>query len=295
MRSTAVATKSRITASAASADAAAAAAAAQAAAAWKSLVDNFIIEALASLFVNVTAVMYGHYGFQISEDNHAAGFFADPWGQFIPSVATGIIFLTCKDEHYVPPDASPTVTLLFWSLGVYETWMHAVVRLLGHLFAFTITYLLCKDMGLIPQALPILRPPGVVFGVELIATCLEHMAMVYLLLPLFPNSARNNQSLAHVSVAFIASHWCLRVGFAAEMNPSVSLLKTLLAVQQLPSSHAVASANATTAAAAHHGTHHTAAELWHEGLMMVWGQIIGLVICAAYAAGFSTHWRAPKL
>ena len=179
---------------------------------WRSIVDNLVLETIASLFINVTAVSFGNLGFE-------GVAFTEPWLQLVPALAVGLVLLTCKDEHYLPPDATPTITLLFFCLGAYGSWVQAAARLLGHCLGFAIALVLCQSLPQPPQALPLERPGGAIFASEVIATCVEHMSIVYLLLPLLPShSARfdprqgpantpNNTAMTHAAAAFALSHW----------------------------------------------------------------------------------------
>ena len=251
---------------------------------WRSVIDNLLIETVASIFINVTAVVYGDLGFD-------GTCFSQPWMQLVPALATGLVMMTCKDEHYFPPDATPTVTLLLWSLGAYDSWIQAAARLLGHVCGFFVTWLLCRDMQLSAPLVPTTRPGGVIFGSETLATVVEHFAVVYLFLPLLPpnysHSARysfpsiqpkaraksspqavppSNATVLHAAIIFAVSHWCLRVSFLAEMNPSISLLKTVLAPSLLQTQDG-----------------------WRSCLLTLWGQGVGLLLAILYAVSF-----APK-
>jgi hypothetical protein len=111
----------------------------------------------------------------------------------------------------------------------------------------------------------------------MITMIIEHMAAVYLFLPLIPSLIHtqtrvqpknhpetkepDNQVVMHASITFSAVHWCLRLTFLAEINPPLSLIKSVLWVWQNPE-HSV--------------------EIWDECLMAVWGQCIGFLIALVY-------------
>ena len=250
---------------------------------WRSVLDNVIIEMVASIFVNFTALAFANVGYEVLANG--AGVFSAPWGQLVPSLATGLVMLTCKDEQFFPPDSTPTITLLLWSIGAYDSPLQAGARLLGHGFGLGVTLLLCcGPESLPPQALPVERPGGVVFGAEVVATAIEHFAIVYLCVPLLPttysHSARfksrqggGKQSLSattapsnlivlQMALAFAVSHWCLRTTFSTEMNPTVSILKAVITAWQ-------------------------GQPRWQECAMSLWGQAIGLLFAIVYAVSFS--------
>ena len=257
---------------------------------WRSLIDNLFIETVASVFIDVSAVVYGHLGYELLEHG-GGGVFMQPQFQLVPAVVCGLVILTCRDESYMPPDATPTVTVLLWCLGAYTTWMEAGARMLGHCIGFVITLLVCWDMGLVPQTMVFERPGAVVFGSEALATCIEHMSLVYLLLPLMPTrfdaSAAKTVVTGNVAalaaLSFAVTHWCLRVTFASEMNPTVMLLRGVLG-------------------SARPQPHYPEHGVWHECMMAIWGQCVGMLVCIVYCranmpkvarANFGTHAAKP--
>jgi hypothetical protein len=252
---------------------------------WRAVVDNFIIEFLAALFINVSAVMYGGMKAD-SKDPH----FSDPWTQIIPAVVMGLVMMTLKDDDFFFPDSAQTITLLMWAVGAYDNWVHPLARIMGQTTAIGITIWLCKDIA-IPPWVSIGRPPMVIFSTEMLGTIIEHMAIVYLFLPLLPhivhlqmNNARTpnpklrvqpknhietdeptNQVVIHASIAFAGLHWCLRLCFIAEISPSLSVIKSTLWTWQQ---------NTTQT--------HIIDEIWSECLMAVWGQCVGFLVALVY-------------
>ena len=251
---------------------------------WQAVIDNFIIEFLAALFINVSAVMYGGMKAE-SHDPH----FSDPWTQLIPAIVMGLVMMTLKDDDFFFPDSAQTITLLMWSVGAYDNWVHPFARIMGQTVAIGVTIWLCKDIP-IPEWVSLGRPSTVIFSTEMISTIIEHMSIVYLFLPLLPtivhkqiNNARQvnpklrvqaknhqeteeptNQVVMHASVAFAGLHWCLRLCFIAEISSSLSFIKsTLWAWQQASDAVKVD-------------------EIWNECLMAIWGQCVGFLVALVY-------------
>lgn len=266
---------------------------------WRAVVDNFMIEFLAALFINVSAVMYG--GMKASS---ADPLFADPWTQLIPAIVMGLVMMSLKDDDFFFPDTTQTMTLLMWAVGAYDNWVHPFARIMGQTTAIGVTLWLCKDTP-VPQWVSLGRLPSVIFAAEMFCTIIEHMAVVYLFLPLLPLMVHSqimhsgsrgqglrvqpkshpeteeptNQMVMHASIAFAGVHWCLRLSFLTEINPALSLVKATLWVWQ--SQHAQPEMGNHTAI--HNGTHHSVEdEIWSECLMSVWGQCVGFLIALVY-------------
>jgi hypothetical protein len=147
---------------------------------WRAVVDNFAIEFLAALFINVSAMMYGGM-----KANSSDPLFEDPWMQLIPALVMGLVMLSLKDDDFFFPDTTQTMTLLMWAVGAYDNWVHPFARILGQTTAIGVTIWLCKDIP-IPLWVSLERLPATIFACEVISTILEHMAVVYLFLPLLP-------------------------------------------------------------------------------------------------------------
>jgi hypothetical protein len=258
---------------------------------WRAVVDNFMIEFLAALFINVSAVMYGGM-----KANSADPLFADPWIQLIPAIVMGLVMMSLKDDDFFFPDTTQTMTLLMWAVGAYDNWVHPLARIMGQTAAIGATLWLFKDTA-VPQWVSFGRLPSVIFATEMFCMIIEHMAVVYLFLPLLPAIVHSqiiqqskglrvqpkrhpeteeptNQMVMHASVAFAGVHWCLRLSFLSEINPSLSLVKSTLWVwqyQRQGSNHT-------------HTEHHIGVEdeIWSECLMAVWGQLVGFLIALVY-------------
>ena len=252
---------------------------------WRAVMDNFVIEFLAALFINMSCVMYGGMKYK-----HDDVLFSDPWTQLIPAIVMGLVMMSLKDDDFFFPDSTQTITLLMWSVGAYDNWVHPFVRIMGQTVAMGITIWLCKDIP-IPLWVSLGRLPMVIFASEMVSTIIEHMAVVYLFLPLLPsivhslmNNARqtypkvrvqtkkhpeteepSNQVVMHASIAFAAVHWCLRLCFLSEINPSITFIKATLWTWQQ---------NATDTVAID--------EIWSESLMAIWGQCVGFLIALVY-------------
>ena len=141
---------------------------------WHSLVDNCVIELLASLFLNLTTLFCWN-----SESDTSI--------MLIPGISMGLIMLCLKDEDYFFPDGSPMVTLVLWVLGGYS-WLHMAARLIGQCAGFALAVWICSNSVLPDLACKSMRhaTPLLVFVLEMIGTTLEHMAVVYVVMPLLP-------------------------------------------------------------------------------------------------------------
>lgn len=267
---------------------------------WRAVVDNFIIEFLAALFINVSAVKYG--GMKNNKDDPH---FEDPWTQLIAAVVMGLVMMTLKDDDFFFPDTTHTITLLMWAVGAYDNWVHPFARLIGQTVAMGVAIWLCKDIP-IPQWVSLGRLPTVIFAHEMLGTIIEHMAVVYLFLPLLPTmihlqiqqtirpglhvQSKNhpeteeptNSLIMHGSIAFAILHWCLRLSFLSEMNPGVSLIKTVLWVWQVQKNADNPVKDLHQNQTEHHSAEYVIDELWTECLMQVWGQCVGFLLALVY-------------
>ena len=71
---------------------------------WRTLLDNFMVEFMASLFVCLATILC----WTPSTTDTL---------QFVPSLVLGLVLICIKDEDYFFPDTSPTVTFVLWVLG----------------------------------------------------------------------------------------------------------------------------------------------------------------------------------
>jgi glycerol uptake facilitator-like aquaporin len=245
---------------------------------WRTMMDNCIVEFFATLFLILATIFAWNW-----KNND------DIFDQFIPALTLGLILLILKDEDYFFPDAAWTVTIVLWALGGYGSWTHVLARLVGQTLALGAAFWVCS-YATIPDMVYIKEHPlWIVFMLEVLATALEHMAVVYVIMPLLPptnshganflfpkvkpksdkhTKAPSNPIVMHAAVTFSTLHWLLWRAFGTEMNPAVTLLIAFLR-QRKP------------LADAHHGT---AVDPWHHATMAIWGQLIGLLICIIYTA-----------
>lgn len=117
------------------------------------------------------------------------------------------------------------------------------------------------------------RPPAVVLVCEMLSTTMEQMGAVYLFIPMLPQLSGNRVRAKHhheteapslsevmrAALAFSALHWSLRMVFMSEVNPLATLVKTIVAGDK-----------------AH----------WHECLMALWGQGLGVLIAQVYVINY---------
>jgi len=276
---------------------------AQATPRWRSLVDNMIVEMLASLLVSLATVLCW------TTSN------ADTL-QFVPSLVLGLVLICIKDEDYFFPDTSPTVTLVLWILGGY-TWIHVLARVVGQLLGFAIALWICLYATVPPLVYRVEHTTTVVFALELIGTALEHMAVVYVILPLLPpahhhkqayyhppmpsssaspaaaaapstsaylrkvkpkshpeSKAPSNPVVLHAAIAFSGLHWCLSRGFCIEMTPIATALVAILRAQSL------------------HEPFASIEVVWTTAAVSLWAQAVGVLLCVAYVALFAP--REPR-
>ena len=256
---------------------------------WRSMIDNCVIEFMAVLFINLTTIMCWDY----SGDNQAL--------QFIPALVLGLVLLCLKDEDYFFPDASHTVTLVMWALGGYHTWSQPCARLLGQTVGLAVSVWICSSAALPNIVIHVQHPLSIVFTLEMIGTALEHMAVVYVILPLlspensqglnfkFPKvkpkshkdtEAPSNQSVMHAAITFTGVHFCLWRSFNVEMNPSITVL--LAYVRQIQN----------------HESEHGGGgpSPWSHATTAVWGQLVGVLVCVVYTVLYvpreSKYWPA---
>ena len=196
----------------------------------RSLVDNFLIEFIATLLIYVTTVLYG----TVEGDM-----------RFAPSLAIGLGILCLKDEDMFFPDASATVSLILYYLGAYNV-PELMTRLCGQFCAMAVAAAIFIDTH--HSEIHGSAPLKMVFFYEGIGTIMEHLTIVYLVVPML--SAANasimrksestgppNGAVAHTAVAVTVLHFLLQRGLHAEMNPTATVLLASLSI--MPVNHAV--------------------------------------------------------
>ena len=259
---------------------------------WRSIADNFLIEFIASLFVHVSLALCWNAGDEL---------------RFAPAATLGLVMLCLKDEDLFFPDASPTVTFLLYALGGYNA-PHLLARLMGQLCALGASIWFCSVAVLPPLAFRIEHPLTVVFGIEALSSLVEHLAIIYFVLPMLPPPQHSNNNAADtndevdenrhqqwlffyrtrskrdsttppphammVRAALIvtALHYVLQRGLCAEVNPFATVMLAMAMQQQVP-------------AEGGHGK-----DAWQHAGIAVWGQLVGVCIAAAYLVAF-----APRL
>jgi hypothetical protein len=154
--------------------------------------------------------------------------------------------------------------------------------------AFALSFWICSYATIPTMVYVKEHPLWIVFMLELLATALEHMAVVYVIMPLLPPitystgfltvkvkpksdhtaKAPTNQTVLHAALTFSVLHWLLWRAFGTEMNPAVTVIIAYLRKRQLTS--------------AGDDTHHHAVDPWHHAIMAIWGQIVGLIVCIIY-------------
>jgi hypothetical protein len=265
---------------------------------WNTLIDSFLVEMLASIFVTLSVI----FSWDWHGDNFAL--------QFIPGIALGLIMVCIKDEDYFFPDASPFVTILIWSMGGYFSWLHSLVRLMAHATGFGIALWICAS-----SPIPVLTyhrkySNEVYFGLEAFTTALEHIAIVYVIMPLLPTvnnqgtrflfprvkpkshpetQAPSNTTIMHAALIFSLIHWVFWRMLSCEMNPSVLATLSYLRVLQeeqcinlnphydLPSDYYI------YGCAREKSRDHEPLDHWKYGIAGIWGQVVGLVVSLIYA------------
>ena len=271
---------------------------------WHSMVDNFTIEFLSSTVVNLTCIF--------SYDFRGDSFML----QFTPSLIIGLLMMGLKDEDYYFPDASPLVTILMWAIGGYNSWVQAVSRLSGHFVGFFISLWICTN-ATIPNLIRqhVFQPPSIVFVLELIMTAIEHLAVVYIIVPLLPspfsfshhhnnnnptyytwnfnrvrhkshkeNTPPANKLIVHAALTFVAIHWCMWRTFETEMNPSTTIL--LAYIRSLQVDEYNNSSSNSTETKDYNKNDYGGIDIWGRCVIAVWGQLVGLLICIIYSLMF---------
>ena len=143
---------------------------------WRSMMDNCMVEFVSTLFLILATVFC--WGWKTD----------DAFMQFIPALTMGLVLLCLKDEDYFFPDASWTVTIVLWALGGYGSWTHVIARLLGQSIALVVAFGICKNATVPAIVVHVEQPMSIVFVLVAFATMLEHMAVVYVIMPLLPPS-----------------------------------------------------------------------------------------------------------
>jgi glycerol uptake facilitator-like aquaporin len=197
----------------------------------RSLVDNFLIEFIATLLIYVTAVLYG----AVEGDM-----------RFAPSLAVGLVILCLKDEDMFFPDASATVSAILYYLGAYNA-PELMTRLCGQFCALAVAAGIFMDAP--HSALHDSAPLKMVLFYEGIGTIMEHLTIVYLVVPMLASAASAsimrkseltgppNGAVAHTACVVAVLHFLLQRGLHAEMNPTVTVLLASLSI--MPANHAV--------------------------------------------------------
>ena len=196
----------------------------------RSLVDNFLIEFIATLFIYVTVVLYG----TVEGDM-----------RFAPSLAMGLVILCLKDEDLFFPDASATVSVILYYLGAYNG-PELMTRLCGQFCAMVVAFAFFIDSH--HDEIHSSAPMKMVFFYECIGTILEHLTVVYFVVPMLSNAAASvmrksdltgpsNGIVAHTAIVVGVLHFLLQRGLHAEMNPAGTCLLALLSI--VPMGHAV--------------------------------------------------------
>ena len=225
---------------------------------WRSILDNVLIEFLAALFIIIAEIMFGEHG-------------ADPWTQVIPAVAIAGVMMSLKDGDSFFPDATPTVTVLMWSVGAYDSWIQPCARIAGQCLAAGVAIGLCRNVPDVPASEASERSHAAIFLFEMFSTVIEHMGAVYLFVPMLPMLGQGRvrakhhheteppalHEVMHSGLAFAGIHWALRLSFKSEMNPLVTLARTCIVW---------------------HG--------WEEMLLMLWGEAVGVLVAMVYIVNY---------
>ena len=272
-----------------------------------SLIDSFIVELLSSIFVSLSVI----FSWDWTGQNFAL--------QFIPGITLGLIMLCLKDEDYFFPDGSPLVTCMLWLMGGYLTWMHSCVRLLAHAIGFGFSYWMCTISPIPVMVYHRQYTANAYFAMETFTTAIEHIALVYVVMPLLPpvnlqgtkflfprfkpkahpeTLAPSNAVIMHAAVIFSTVHWVFWRMLSCEMNPQVLLLLTMLREFQESSGMDLAKS--------YHSSQDHGAQLylpqyqqqglepkpqqkidhWSFFVMGFWGQLLGLLVSIGYALFF---------
>jgi glycerol uptake facilitator-like aquaporin len=284
---------------------------------WRTLVDNFVVEFMASLFVTLLTFLCWPHTMQDVL-------------QFVPALALGLVLICLKDEDYFFPDTSPTVTFVLWILGGY-TWTHVVARMAGQLLGSLVALWICLYTHLPPLNYRDHHTLSITFVMETIGTALEHMAVVYVVLPLLPpaHSKQHNSDTA----APQATQTAMATPMAAMRHPPyyyyfpnqqglVANSLRFVSPRIKPKSHADAQAPSNQsvmhAAITFAGLHWCLTRglsiemnvpmtvllailrlekdpaysgqtslVWSEVTAAIWGQVVGVSLCVTYVALFA--------
>lgn len=257
-------------------------------------IDGFIVEMIASFFVCSVCVMHW------AEPDHLP----DDWTiQFLPPLSWGIIMLTIHDREGWFPDTSSFMTIIQWSLGSYAQWDIPIIRIVGQTAGMALCIALLSVHGISTQDLTEHHEANIesIFVLNTAATFLDHVAALYIILPLLPffdNINRNanqdvhqrhhlHKHLYHSPTKFTATverialpafvfagvHWTLWKTFNSEMNPMVSLVIAVQRQWQL-------------------GSYDEAA--WKRTAYSVGGQFTGLLFCVMYIYAFIPKISSKK-
>lgn len=272
---------------------------------WRTLVDNMVVELMASLFVSLSTILCWTTSMTDTI-------------QFMPSVVLGLVLICIKDEDYFFPDTSPTVTFVLWVLGGY-TWIHVLARMIGQVLGFAIALWICLYAQVPMLVYRVEHTLTVAFALELIGTTLEHMAIVYVILPLLPpahhhstavaeslrfvfpkvkpkshheTQAPSNQVVLHAALVLGGLHWCLSRGMCIEMSPLQTLLVMILRWQKKGLSTPVGHDSSSSVGVASSSYH----EVWSTATVALWAQAVGLLLCISYVLLFAPretkYWPA---
>jgi hypothetical protein len=237
---------------------------------WRNVLDNMFIEFLAALFIITAEIMYADW--------------TDPWRQLIPAVVICGAMVCLKDGDCFFPDATPTVTLLMWSVGAYDNhWIQPCARILGQCVATGVAIAMWRTLdGSAPKHVTLMaRSHGSLFVFETLSTTIEHMGAVYLFIPMLPlvsqgrvrakhhheTEAPDTHEVMYAALAFAGIHWGLRLSFMGEMNPLVTVARACI--------------------------------LWHEGtgeemLLMLWGEAVGVLVAMVYILNYYAPRKQRK-
>lgn len=195
----------------------------------RSLVDNFLIEFIATLLIYVTTVLFS----TVEGDM-----------RFAPSLAIGLVILCLKDEDLFFPDASATVSVILYYLGAYNA-PELLTRLCGQLCALAVAFAFFIDSQ--HAEVHHSTPLKMIFFYEWIGTIMEHLTIVYFIAPMLINAAAANATImrkhdltgppngvvAHTALVVGVLHFLLQRGLHAEMNPTATCLLAMLSIMPL--------------------------------------------------------------
>lgn len=271
--------------------------------AWKtsSLLDSFLVELLSSILVCLSVV----FSWDWNGDNFAL--------QFIPGIILGLIMLCIKDEDYFFPDGSPMVTVMIWLMGGYFSWVQSFVRITAHCIGFAISLWICTSSPIPVMTYHRQYSPAMYFGMEALTTAIEHIAIVYVVMPLLPTTnnkgmtflfppvhskshpdtiAPSNSIIMNSAIVFSMIHWVFWRMLNCEMNPSVLLLLTYLRTFQESQGVVITNHNpkmyyqspaSTPSPVSSYYPVNKQVDHWTYGLMGIWGQCLGLIVSLFYA------------